>query len=104
MQPSSVGLIAALAVEPPSVGMMATSTVTVTSTLFLVPNSLLSFNLEENGFMKILRPSWRLNAISTRDKEKKWDIILHQSRFTLDYMKNHVQSIQKDSDAYQYVV
>ena len=57
MRPSSVGLMDASAVEPPSVGMMATSAITVTSTLFLVPNSLLSFNLEENGFIKILRPS-----------------------------------------------
>ena len=45
------------AVEPSSVGMMDTSAVTATANLFLVPNSLLSFNLEENGFMKILRTS-----------------------------------------------
>ena len=57
MRPSSVGLVAALAVEPPSVEMTATSAVTLTATIFLVPNSLLSFNLEENGFMKILRKS-----------------------------------------------
>ena len=50
MRTSSVGLMAASAVEPPSVEMMATLAVTVTSTLFIVPNSLLSFNLEENGF------------------------------------------------------
>ena len=57
MQPSSVGPMAALAVEPPSVEMTATSAVTLTATIFLVPNSLLSFNLEENGFMKILQTS-----------------------------------------------
>ena len=33
--------------------------------LFLVPNSLLYFNIEENGFMKILRTSYSLNRIST---------------------------------------
>ena len=49
MQPSSIGLMAASAVDPPSVWMMAAFTVTVTATLFIVPNSLLSFNLEENG-------------------------------------------------------
>ena len=45
MRPSSVGSMAASAVEPPSVEMTATSSVTVTVTLFLVPNSILSFNL-----------------------------------------------------------
>ena len=29
----------------------------LTSTIFIVPNSLLSLNIEENGFMKILRSS-----------------------------------------------
>ena len=57
MRPSYVGLMSELVVEPPSVVIMATSAVTVTETLFLVPNSLLFFNLEENGFMKILRSS-----------------------------------------------
>ena len=57
MKTSSVGTMAALEVEPPSVEMIATSAVTVTSTLLLVPNSLLSFKLEENVFMKILRAS-----------------------------------------------
>ena len=56
-EPSSVGLMDASAVEPTSNEMTATSAVTVTSTLFLVPNSLLSFNREENGFIKILRAS-----------------------------------------------
>ena len=54
MQLSSVGPTDASAVEPPSVDIMATFEVTVTATLFLLPNSLLSFNIEENGFMKIL--------------------------------------------------
>ena len=40
MRPSSVGPMAAFAVEPPSVEMTATSSVTVTVTLFLVPNSI----------------------------------------------------------------
>ena len=39
-----------------------------------------------------------------RNKEKKWDLLLHQSIFTLEYVKCHVQSIQKGSDADQYVV
>ena len=53
-EPSSVGMMAASALEPSSVGNMDTSSVTKTSNLFLVPNSLLSFNLEGNSFMKIL--------------------------------------------------
>ena len=55
--PSFVGLMAALEVEPLSVGMMDTLAVTETATIFLVPNSLLYFNLEENDFMKILQTS-----------------------------------------------
>ena len=39
-----------------------------------------------------------------RKKEKKWDIILHKSIFPLEYLKLHVQSLQKGSDADQYVV
>ena len=62
---SSVGPMDALTVEPPYVDMMATSSVTVTETLFLVPKSILSFNLKENGFMKILGASKSLNGIST---------------------------------------
>ena len=56
--------MAAQAVEPTYVEMTATLSVTVTVTLFLVTNSLLSFNLEENGSMKILRASYSLNGIS----------------------------------------
>ena len=37
----------------------------LTATLFIVHNSLLPFNLEENGFMKILRASYSLNILST---------------------------------------
>ena len=55
MRPSSVGPMAEPTVEPPSVGMMDTSAVTATANVFLIPNSLLSFNLEENGFMEILQ-------------------------------------------------
>ena len=38
------------------------------------------------------------------NKEKKWDILLHQSRFTFEYVKCHVQSLQKGSEADYYVV
>ena len=37
-------------------------------------------------------------------KYKKWDILIHQSRYPLDHMKIHVQSIQKVYEADQYVV
>ena len=51
--------------------MTATLSVTVTVTLFLVTNSLLSFNLEENGSMKILRASYSFNGISKlKDKRE----------------------------------
>ena len=39
-----------------------------------------------------------------RNKEKKWDIILRQSIFALEYVKRHVQSLNKVSEADQYVV
>ena len=40
IRPSSVGIMDTSTVEPPYVGRMATLEVTVTATLFLVPNSL----------------------------------------------------------------
>ena len=45
-----------------------------------------------------------LSIIDPRYKEKKWDLLLHQSRFPLEYVKHHVQSLQKGSDADHYVV
>ena len=40
----------------------------------------------------------------TFNKEKKWDLLIHQYRFLLEYMKRHVQSFQKEYEAYQYFV
>ena len=57
MRPLSVRLMAVSKVEPPFFEMMATLAVAVTATLFLLPNSPLSFILEENNLMKILRLS-----------------------------------------------
>ena len=39
-----------------------------------------------------------------RNKEKKRDILLDQSIFLLEYVKRHVQSLLKVSEADQYVV
>ena len=38
------------------------------------------------------------------NKEKKWDLLLNHSIFSLEYAKRHVQSLQKGSEADQYVV
>ena len=38
------------------------------------------------------------------NKEKKWDLFLHQSRFPLEYVKYHVNSLYKISRADYYVV
>ena len=38
------------------------------------------------------------------NKEKKWDLLLPQYRFALDYMKLHVESLQKVSEEDQYMV
>ena len=37
--------------------------------------------------------------IDQRNKEKKWDLLLHQSILPLDYVKRYVQSLQKGSEA-----
>ena len=39
-----------------------------------------------------------------RNKEKKWDILLYKSICTLEYVKIHVHSLQKGSEADQYMV
>ena len=39
-----------------------------------------------------------------RNKEKRWDLLLHQYIFPLDYFKSHVQSLLKGSEADQYGV
>ena len=39
-----------------------------------------------------------------RNKDKKWDLLLRQSRFPLEYVKRHVQSLLKGSESDQYVV
>ena len=39
-----------------------------------------------------------------RNKEKRWDLLLHQSIFPLDCVKSHVQNLLKDSEADQYVL
>ena len=57
MRQSSVGMMAASEVEPPSAEMTTTSVVPVTETFLIVTYSLIYYNLEENGFMKILRAS-----------------------------------------------
>ena len=48
---------------------------------------------------------WDVFSISDpRNKEKKWDIILHQYIFPLDYVKFYIDSLQKGSKIDQYVV
>ena len=39
-----------------------------------------------------------------RNKEKRWDLLLHQSKFPLENVKHHVKSLLKGSEADQYVV
>ena len=39
-----------------------------------------------------------------RNKEKRWDLLLNKSIFTLEYVKDHVQILLKVSEADQYVV
>ena len=44
------------------------------------------------------------SLLDPRNKEKRWDLILRQYRFPLGYVKDHVQSILKGSEADHYVV
>ena len=39
-----------------------------------------------------------------RNKEKRWDLLLYKSRFLLEYVKIHVQSLLKGYEADQCVV
>ena len=39
-----------------------------------------------------------------RNTDKKWYLLLYQSRFPLEYVKDYVQSRLKGSEADQYVV
>ena len=39
-----------------------------------------------------------------QNKEKDWDLLLNQSIFTLEYVKRHVQSLQKGSEDDHYIV
>ena len=39
-----------------------------------------------------------------RNKEKRWDLLLPKSIFTLEYEKIHVKILQKGPEADQYVV
>ena len=53
----------------------------------------------------IMNGIWDVFSLTyQRNKENSWDILLHQSRFPLEYVKRHVQSLQKVSEADQYVV
>ena len=38
------------------------------------------------------------------NKDKKWNLFLHQFRFTLDYVKHHAKILQKDFKEYKYMV
>ena len=51
-----------------------------------------------NGMWDVFSLPYPLN------KEKKCYILLYQSRFTLDYVKHHLQILHKVSEADQYVV
>ena len=43
-----------------------------------------------------------LSLQDTRNKEKKWDLLLHHSRFPLEYVKRYVHSLQKGSEENHY--
>ena len=44
------------------------------------------------------------SLLDPHNKEKRWNLLLHQYIFPLEYLKHHVQSLLKGSEADQYVV
>ena len=43
---------------------------------------------------------WDIFSIKDpQNKEKEWDLLLHHSKFTLEYLKGLVQSLMKGSEA-----
>ena len=55
-------------------------------------------HMTRNGILDVF------SLLDQHNKEKRWDLLLNQSLFTLDDVKRHVQSLQKCSEANQYVV
>ena len=45
-----------------------------------------------------------LSIKEPQNKEKEWDLLLHHSKFPLEYVKGLVQSLMKGSEADQYIV
>ena len=39
-----------------------------------------------------------------RNKKKKWNFLLHQSRLSLGYVISHIQSLRKGSESDKYIV
>ena len=48
---------------------------------------------------------WDVFSLSDpKNKEKRWDILLHHYKFPLEYVKDYVQILLRGSEADQYVV
>ena len=48
---------------------------------------------------------WDVFSITEpQNKEKEWDLLLHHSKFILEYVKGLVQSLLKGSEADQSIV
>ena len=43
-----------------------------------------------------------LSLPDPRNKENKWDLLIHNYRFPLEYVKLHVKSFQKGSESDKY--
>ena len=55
-------------------------------------------NMIKNGIWDVL------SVKEPQNKEKEWDLLLHHSIFSLEYVKGLVQSLLKGSKADQYIV
>ena len=42
--------------------------------------------------------------VEQQNKEKEWDLLLHHSKFPLEYVKGLIQSLLKGSEVDQYIV
>ena len=42
--------------------------------------------------------------LDTRNQEKKWELLLNQYQFSMDYAKQNVKRLKQVYNAYQYVI
>ena len=53
----------------------------------------------------IINEIWNVFSLpAPHNKQKNWYLLLQHTRYPLEYVKHHVKSLQKGSEAHQYVI